>query len=182
MSPLPADIPTFDDKKEVFADFTTTHGKFTAKLFASQCPQTVGNFVGLARGDVEWTAPNGEKVKKPLYDGTIFHRVISEFMIQGGDPLGNGTGGPGYNFADEIVPDLKHDKPGILSMANAGPGTNGSQFFLTEVATPWLDGKHTVFGEISDGMDVVMKIAKSPTGHGDKPSPDIKIESIKIRS
>jgi peptidyl-prolyl cis-trans isomerase A (cyclophilin A) len=141
---------------------------------------TVGNFVGLATGSTPWTTPQGEQSQKPLYDNTKFHRVIPQFMIQGGDPAGNGTGGPGYRFADEIHPDLKHDKPGILSMANAGPNTNGSQFFITEIPTPWLDGRHAVFGEVIDGMDVVLRIAHAPTGTQDRPKTDIVLQRVEI--
>jgi peptidyl-prolyl cis-trans isomerase A (cyclophilin A) len=167
--------------KEMFAVFDTTKGTFKIKLFADKAPKTVENFVGLAEGTKEWTDPNtGKKVKKPLYDGLIFHRVIDGFMIQGGDPLGNGTGGPGYRFADEFDPSLKHDKPGILSMANAGPNTNGSQFFITVRATPHLDNRHTVFGEVVDGMNVVYDIAKVKTGAMDRPVEPVVIKSVKI--
>ena len=172
------------DKKEgkdMIAVFETSKGTFKIKLFADKAPKTVENFVGLADGSKEWTNPAGKKVTTPLYDGTKFHRVIPNFMIQGGDPLGNGTGGPGYRFADEFDKSLKHDKPGILSMANAGPGTNGSQFFVTVAATPWLDGKHTVFGEVIDGMDVVYDISKAKTAPGDRPVEDIVIKSLKIQ-
>jgi peptidyl-prolyl cis-trans isomerase A (cyclophilin A) len=181
MAKTPPNAPTFPKGAKVTATFETTLGNFKAKLFADETPMTVGNFVGLARGDIEWTHPDtGEKSKKPMYDGTVFHRVIKDFMIQGGDPKGNGTGGPGYRFDDEIVKGLKHDKPGILSMANAGPGTNGSQFFVTEVKTPWLDGKHTVFGEVVEGMDVVLKICACPKGAGDRPTPAITLKKVSI--
>lgn len=167
--------------KEMIAVFETNKGTFKVKLFPEKAPKTVENFVGLAEGTKEWTDPSGKKVKKSLYDGTKFHRVIANFMIQGGDPLGNGTGGPGYRFEDEFDKSLRHDKPGILSMANAGPGTNGSQFFVTVAATPWLDGKHTIFGEVIDGMDVVYDISKARTAPGDRPVEDIVIKSLKIQ-
>jgi peptidyl-prolyl cis-trans isomerase A (cyclophilin A) len=153
------------------AHFTTSEGNFTIRLFEEEAPATVANFVGLAAGTKEWTDPkSGQKVTRPLYDGLIFHRVIEGFIIQGGDPLGTGTGGPGFKFADEISPRLRHSKAGILSMANAGPNTNGSQFFITLGPTPWLDGKHTVFGEVVEGLDVVQRIGKTPTSKpGDRP-------------
>jgi peptidyl-prolyl cis-trans isomerase A (cyclophilin A) len=165
-----------------FAHFTTSEGMFTARLFETETPNTVANFVGLAEGTKEWTDPRTrQREKKPLYNGTIFHRVIDAFMIQGGDPLGNGTGGPGYKFADEFHPKLRHDKAGILSMANAGANTNGSQFFITLVPTPWLDNKHSVFGEVVEGMDVVKKIGITPTTKpGDRPIKPITIESVTI--
>ncbi|MGB9456141.1 MAG: peptidylprolyl isomerase [Bryobacteraceae bacterium] len=156
---------------EIYAVFDTTEGKFKVRLFAAQAPGTVENFVSLA---------DGTKTGKPFYDGTIFHRVIPDFMIQGGDPEGTGRGGPGYKFADEFHPDLKHTKPGVLSMANAGPNTNGSQFFITVAATPWLDNKHTVFGEVTEGYTVVEQISKTPRGAQDRPSKDVKILSVKI--
>jgi peptidyl-prolyl cis-trans isomerase A (cyclophilin A) len=166
----------------VFAHFTTTEGKFTARLFDAETPNTVANFTGLADGSKDWTDPRtGRKVKQPYFNGTTFHRVIDGFMIQGGDPLGQGTGGPGYTFGDEFHPKLRHSKPGILSMANRGPNTNGGQFFITLAATPWLDNKHSVFGEIVDGMDVVQKIGSTPTSKpGDRPLKPITIESVTI--
>lgn len=167
--------------KKMFAVFETNRGNFKIELFADKAPKTVENFVGLAEGSKEWTDPKtGKATKKPFYDGLKFHRVIANFMIQGGCPLGNGTGGPGYKFSDEFHPELKHSKPGILSMANAGPNTNGSQFFVTVAATPWLDNKHTVFGEVVEGMDVVFDISKSLTKPGDRPAEDIVIKSLKI--
>ena len=166
----------------LFAHFTTSEGKFTARLFDAEVPKTVANFTGLAVGTLEWTDPrSGRKVKDPYYNGTVFHRVIADFMIQGGDPLGQGTGGPGYKFADEFNPKLRHDKPGILSMANAGPNTNGGQFFITLVPTPWLDNKHSVFGEIVEGMDVVKKIGQTATSKpADRPLKPITIQSLTI--
>jgi peptidyl-prolyl cis-trans isomerase A (cyclophilin A) len=166
----------------VYAHFTTSEGNFTARLFDAETPNTVANFTGLADGSKEWTDPrSGRKVKQPYFNGTIFHRVIDGFMIQGGDPLGQGTGGPGYTFADEFHPKLKHDKAGILSMANRGPNTNGGQFFITLAATPWLDNKHSVFGEITEGMDVVKRIGGIATSKpGDRPVKPITVQSVTI--
>jgi peptidyl-prolyl cis-trans isomerase A (cyclophilin A) len=161
-------------------------GKIKIKLFNAEAPLTVENFAGLAEGSKEFTDPKThEPVKRPFYDGLTFHRVIDGFMIQGGDPVGNGTGGPGYTFDDEINPRLTHDKPGILSMANAGKdaegnGTNGSQFFITLVPTNYLNGKHTVFGEVVEGMDVVKKIGSTPTGPNDRPLTPVIMKSVKI--
>jgi peptidyl-prolyl cis-trans isomerase A (cyclophilin A) len=164
------------------AHFTTSEGNFTVRLFDQEVPNTVANFVGLADGSKEWTDPKTQqKVKRPYYDGLIFHRVIADFMIQGGDPLGTGTGGPGYKFADEFSPKLRHTKAGLLSMANAGPNTNGSQFFITLAATPWLDNKHSIFGEVVSGMDVVQKIGNTTTSKpGDRPLKPITVSSVKI--
>jgi peptidyl-prolyl cis-trans isomerase A (cyclophilin A) len=146
----------------IHATFQTSAGDIVVKLLPEKAPKTVENFLGLAEGTREWTDPrSGEKGKKPLYDGTVFHRVIPEFMIQGGDPLGTGTGGPGYKFGDEIGPDNKFDRPGLLAMANAGPNTNGSQFFITEVPTPHLNRGHTIFGEVVKGGDLIAKIART---------------------
>jgi peptidyl-prolyl cis-trans isomerase A (cyclophilin A) len=143
----------------LYARMETTRGTILLRLFFDKTPMTVANFVGLAEGSIEWTDPRtGKPSKAHLYDGIVFHRVIADFMIQGGDPLGRGVGGPGYQFGDEFDPSLKHNKPGILSMANAGPGTNGSQFFITHVPTPHLDGKHSVFGEVVEGQSVVNAI------------------------
>jgi peptidyl-prolyl cis-trans isomerase A (cyclophilin A) len=164
------------------ARFTTTEGSFRIRLFDAEVPNTVANFVGLAEGTKEFVDPKtGQKTTRPFYDGLVFHRVIDGFMIQGGDPLGTGTGGPGYRFADEFNPKLRHDKPGILSMANAGPNTNGSQFFITLAPTPWLDNRHSVFGEVVEGMDVVQKIGSTPTSKPqDRPVKPIAIESVTI--
>jgi peptidyl-prolyl cis-trans isomerase A (cyclophilin A) len=163
------------------AHFTTTEGNFAVQLFDDLAPKTVANFTGLAEGTIEWTDPRtNKKVKTPYYNGTVFHRVIKGFMIQGGDPLGQGTGGPGYKFADEFHPKAKHTKAGILSMANAGPNTNGGQFFITLDATSWLDNKHSVFGEVISGMDVVEKIGSTKTAPGDRPVKPISITSVTI--
>jgi peptidyl-prolyl cis-trans isomerase A (cyclophilin A) len=164
-----------------FAVFTTSEGNFTVRLFDQEAPKTVENFVGLATGTKEWTDPrSNKKVKQPYYDGIIFHRVIEGFMIQGGDPLGQGIGGPGYNFADEFHPKLRHNKAGILSMANRGPNTNGGQFFITLGPTPHLDDRHSVFGEVVEGMDVIKKIGSTPTDGRDRPVKDVVITSVKI--
>jgi peptidyl-prolyl cis-trans isomerase A (cyclophilin A) len=164
-----------------YARFVTTEGDFTVRLFDQEAPQTVENFVGLAEGTKQWSDPRtNQKVQKPYYDGTIFHRVINSFMIQGGDPLGQGIGGPGYNFADEFHPKLRHSKAGILSMANRGPNTNGGQFFITLAPTPHLDDRHTVFGEVVDGMDVVSKIGGAKTGDRDRPVKDVVIQNVTI--
>ena len=164
-----------------YARFETTEGSFTIRLFEKEAPQTVENFVGLAGGSKEWKDPaSGERKKAPFYDGVIFHRVINGFMIQGGDRLGQGTGGPGYKFNDEFHPQLRHDRAGILSMANAGPNTNGSQFFITLGPTPHLDNRHSVFGEVVEGMDVVKRIGAVPTGRGDRPLKDVVMKSVRI--
>jgi peptidyl-prolyl cis-trans isomerase A (cyclophilin A) len=162
----------------------TNHGDITVDLFPDHAPKTVANFADLAEGAREWTHPaTREKTTDKLYDGTVFHRVISGFMIQGGDPLGQGIGGPGYQFGDEIHPELAFTKPYLLAMANAGPGTNGSQFFITVAATSWLTGKHTIFGEVADqaSRDVVDKIAAVATARGDRPLEDVVIESVEVQ-
>jgi len=166
----------------LLAHFTTSEGNFTARLFDAEAPNTVANFTGLAEGSKQWTDPrSGRTVTQPYYNGTIFHRVIDGFMIQGGDPLGQGTGGPGYTFADEFHPKLRHARAGVLSMANRGRDTNGGQFFITLAETPWLDNKHSVFGEVTEGMDVVKKIgASATTKPGDRPIRAITIESVRI--
>jgi peptidyl-prolyl cis-trans isomerase A (cyclophilin A) len=163
------------------ATLQTNQGRVVIRLFPDHAPKTVRNFVELAEGGKEWTDPRtGRATTSKLYDGTIFHRVIPDFMIQGGDPLGNGTGGPGYKFGDEIHPDLRFDRPYLLAMANAGPGTNGSQFFITVGATPWLNGKHTIFGEVIEGADVVDAISRLKTGSQDRPAEDVIVESVTV--
>jgi peptidyl-prolyl cis-trans isomerase A (cyclophilin A) len=169
--------------EELFATLHTSRGDITIRLFPDHAPSTVKNFTELAQGVREWTDPRtGLKSTEPLYDGTIFHRVIAGFMIQGGDPLGTGTGGPGYTFKDEFHSELLFDRPYLLAMANAGPGTNGSQFFITVVPTPWLTMKHTIFGEVADidSRDVVEDIAGAETGQRDRPRHDIVIEKVVI--
>jgi peptidyl-prolyl cis-trans isomerase A (cyclophilin A) len=165
------------------ATLHTNHGDIVINLFADHAPKTVGNFVGLATGTKEYTDPDtGRKGTGKFYDGTTFHRVIDGFMIQGGDRLGTGTGGPGYTFADEFHPELVFNKPYLLAMANAGPGTNGSQFFITVGPTPHLNRKHTIFGEVADqaSRDVVDKIATVKTARGDRPVSPVVIESVDV--
>jgi peptidyl-prolyl cis-trans isomerase A (cyclophilin A) len=165
------------------ATLHTTAGDIVVQLFGDQAPVTVQNFISLAEGSKEWSNPaTGQKSNEPLYNGTVFHRVIEGFMIQGGDPLGSGRGGPGYQFKDEFHPDLRFDRPYLLAMANAGPGTNGSQFFITVGPTPHLNRKHTIFGEIADADSraVVDQIAKAPTDHSDRPREDVTITSVDI--
>jgi peptidyl-prolyl cis-trans isomerase A (cyclophilin A) len=170
-----------EKKVPVYATLKTSMGEIVIQLFEDKAPKTVANFIELATGVKEWTDPKTkEKVKRPLYNGTVFHRVIPGFMIQGGDPLGNGTGGPGYRFEDEFHADLKHSKTGILSMANAGPNTNGSQFFITYKPTPWLDGRHSVFGEVVKGQNVVDAIGNAPRDFRDRPVKDIVLEEVVI--
>jgi peptidyl-prolyl cis-trans isomerase A (cyclophilin A) len=177
--------------QQLYATLKTNRGDIEVRLFPNHAPKTVKNFVELAEGSREWVHPEtGEKSTDRLYDGTVFHRVISGFMIQGGDPLGNGTGGPGYKFEDEIHPDLAFTRPYLLAMANAGPGpdrtgTNGSQFFITVAPTTWLTGKHTIFGEVSSpaGQQVVDAIANTPTdSRTDRPVQDVVIESVSIEA
>jgi len=165
-----------------YAVFNTTEGKITVKLFEDDAPITVTNFIELAEGKREWTHPlTRAKSTNKLYDGTIFHRVIPDFIIQGGDPAGNGMGGPGYKFQDETRGSRhKFDTPGKLAMANAGPGTNGSQFFITVAPTPWLTGNHTIFGEVAEGQDVVTKISKVARNAQDKPHKPVVLESVTI--
>jgi peptidyl-prolyl cis-trans isomerase A (cyclophilin A) len=167
--------------EDLFAVIDTTMGPIEVKLFPNHAPKTVENFVGLAEGTKQWTHPRTRTpTTDKLYDGTVFHRVISGFMIQGGDPLGQGTGGPGYQFGDEIHPELAFTKPYLLAMANAGPGTNGSQFFITVAPTQWLTGKHTIFGEVTQGTEVVDKIAETDVDSSDRPRQEVKINSVTV--
>ena len=170
-----------DLKPGLYAVLDTTLGEITCRLFPDKAPKTVENFVGLAQGNKEFTDPQTRaKSKRPFFDGLVFHRVIPDFMVQGGCPLGSGTGGPGYKFGDEFSPDLKFDKPGKLAMANAGPGTNGSQFFITVAGTDWLTNHHTIFGEVVKGYEVVEKISKVPRDRGDRPHTPVGLNSVKI--
>ena len=164
-----------------YAIFETSQGTIICRLFEKEAPKTVANFVGLAEGTKEFTDPStGDKTKRRFYDGLVFHRVIPKFMIQGGCPLGNGTGDPGYRFADEFHASLRHDKPGKLSMANSGPTTNGSQFFITVAATPWLDDHHTIFGEVVEGQDVATKISQLMRDRSDRPLEPVVLEKVRI--
>ena len=164
-----------------YAIFETSQGNIVIKLLEKEAPKTVENFVGLAEGTKEFTnEKTGKKEKRPFYDGLIFHRVIPDFMIQGGCPHGSGMGGPGYKFADEFHPSLKHAKPGKLSMANSGPNTNGSQFFITVAATPWLDNRHTIFGEVVEGQEVANKISAVPRDRSDRPATPVTLNHVKI--
>jgi peptidyl-prolyl cis-trans isomerase A (cyclophilin A) len=175
----PIDVP---GSGQLYARLVTTQGTIVIRLEEQRAPKTVKNFVGLATGTQEWTHPRTGQAQKGVryYDGTVFHRVIPEFMIQGGDPLGQGTGGPGYRFEDEFHPELRHAGPGILSMANSGPGSNGSQFFITEKSTAHLDDKHSVFGQVVVGNDVVRAIARVPTAARNKPLEDVVIQRVEI--
>ena len=165
-----------------YAQFDTSEGTFTIRLFEKEAPKTVANFVGLAEGTREWKDPQtGEAKTAPFYDGVTFHRVIDGFMIQGGDRLGTGSGGPGYKFADEFHPSLRHSRAGMLSMANAGPNTNGSQFFITLGPTPHLDNRHSVFGEVVEGMDIVSRIGSVQTGRQDRPVKPVVINRVAIK-
>jgi len=164
-----------------YAIFETSQGNIVIKLLEKEAPKTVENFVGLAEGTREFTnEKTGKKEKRPFYDGLVFHRVIPDFMIQGGCPHGSGMGGPGYKFADEFHPALKHSKAGKLSMANSGPNTNGSQFFITVAPTPWLDNKHTIFGEVVEGQDVANKISALPRDRNDRPNTAVTLNHVKI--
>lgn len=167
--------------KGLYAIFETTKGQMILKLEEEKTPETVKNFVGLATGEKEYTDPRtNQKSTEPFYDGTVFHRIIKNFMVQGGDRLGQGTGGPGYRFKDEFHPSLRHTEAGVLSMANAGPGTNGSQFFITLVPTPWLDNKHSVFGKIVKGEEVLTVLGNVATGPQDRPREEVGIQKLRI--
>jgi len=164
-----------------YAIFETSLGNIVVRLLEKEAPKTVENFIGLAEGTKEFTnEKTGKKEKRPFYDGLIFHRVIPDFMIQGGCPHGSGMGGPGYKFADEFHSSLRHSKPGKLSMANSGPNTNGSQFFITVAATPWLDNRHTIFGEVMEGQDVANKISAVPRDRSDRPDAPVTLKHVKI--
>ena len=164
-----------------YATFVTSIGSIKVRLLPDHAPKTVENFIGLASGTKEYTDPRSGMTKTGnYYDGTIFHRVIPEFMIQGGDPTGTGTGGPGYQFEDEVAGGPSFSKPGYLAMANAGPGTNGSQFFITEAPATWLTGKHTIFGEVIEGMEVVNAIARAPRDGRDRPKEDVVLERVEV--
>jgi len=165
-----------------YATFNTSEGKIVTRLFEAEAPITTQNFIELAEGKKEWTHPGTrQKSTNKLFDGTIFHRIIPDFMIQGGDPIGTGTGGPGYRFQDETKGSPhRFDKPGKLAMANSGPNTNGCQFFITVAATPWLTGNHTIFGEVVEGQDIADKISKLPRGAQDKPAKPVVLESVTI--
>ena len=170
-----------DLKPGRYAVFETSEGEFTCQLFPQKAPKTVANFVGLAEGTLEFTDPNTrQRVRRRYYDGLVFHRVIPNFMIQGGCPLGSGTGGPGYKFEDEFSKDLGFDRPGKLAMANSGPDTNGSQFFITVAPTDWLNNKHTIFGEVVQGQHVVNKISTVPRDRRDRPAAPVVINTVKI--
>ena len=164
-----------------YAIFETSQGNIVCRLFDKEAPKTVENFIGLAEGTKEFRDPiSGKKEKRAYYDGLTFHRVIPQFMIQGGCPQGDGRGGPGYTFDDEFHSSLRHNKPGKLSMANAGPNTNGSQFFITVAPTPWLDNKHTIFGEVVEGQDVADKISKLPRDGNDRPRTPVTLQKVRI--
>lgn len=171
-------IPAGDG--QLIAHLITNHGTMVVQLEEQQAPSTVANFVALATGNKLYSDPRGHEPGTPYYDGTIFHRVIPGFMLQGGDPTGTGSGGPGYNFEDEFHPDLRHDVPGILSMANRGPNTNGSQFFVCQVPCPHLDDRHAVFGRVIEGLEVIDAIAAQPTGANDRPFEPVVLERVEV--
>ena len=180
--PAPPSSATGQKEPGLYATLNTAAGPIVVKLFEKEAPETVRNFAGLACGAKEWIDPETkEKMKKPLYNGTIFHRVAPDFMIQGGDPAGTGSGGPGYSFADEIHPDLKFDQPGRLAMANTGPNTNGSQFFVTTAPTPHLNKAHTIFGQVVEGLNVAKQIASAPRDAQDKPHAPVLLRSVRIQ-
>lgn len=165
---------------ELVARLVTNHGTMVVRLEEERAPKTVANFVGLATGSKAYNDPRGQPEGTPYYDGTIFHRVIQGFMLQGGDPTGTGRGGPGFTFEDEFHPDLRHDEAGVLSMANRGPNTNGSQFFVCQVPCPHLDGRHAVFGRVIDGVEVIHAIAAQPTGMMDRPVDEVVLERVEV--
>lgn len=172
---------TIPGSGKLYARFETSMGDMVAELYEDLVPNTVKNFVGLATGQIPFTdAATGETVQRPFYDGIVFHRVIPDFMIQCGCPLGTGTGGPGYRFRDEFSAKLRHSCGGMLSMANAGPNTNGSQFFITEVATPWLDNRHAIFGKVIQGNELIAKIARVRRDHRDKPLEPVVLDHVTI--
>ena len=167
--------------EELYATLRTSLGEIEVRLFPNHAPKTVRNFVELAEGGREWRDPQtGQPTTRPLYGGTVFHRVIPNFMVQGGDPLGSGRGGPGYRFGDEIHPELAFTRPYLLAMANAGPNTNGSQFFITVAPTKWLTGKHTIFGEVTAGADVVDEISNAPRNAQDRPLTDVVLDAVTV--
>ena len=179
--PVPQIAEMFPGQGELRATFQTSMGDITVKLYEAEAPRTVANFVALASGKVAWTDPaTGAKVTRPLYSGTIFHRVIPNFMIQGGDPTGTGRGNPGWKFGDEFAKGMRHDRPGVLSMANSGPNSNGSQFFLCEVPTPHLDGKHAIFGQAITNVELFAKITHVATGAGNRPVEPITLKQIAV--
>lgn len=182
ISKTPEQLLNLQPNQKIYATIKTSLGDIKVELFPATAPKTVANFVGLAEGNQDWLDPQTKQVvtNKPLYNNLIFHRVIKDFMIQAGDPLGTGTGGPGYKFEDEIDPKLTFSQPGILAMANSGPNTNGSQFFITHSATPWLNNKHTIFGQVTEGMDIVTAVTSTPVDSNDKPLTPVTILTIVI--
>lgn len=178
-TPAPDVQAMFPGDGPLYCRFKTSMGDMVAELYDKRAPRTVANFVALATGKVEWEK-NGRKTTEPLYSGTIFHRVIADFMLQGGDPEGTGRGGPGYRWKDEFHPELKHTGKGTLSMANAGPNTNGSQFFVCQVPTAWLDGKHAVFGRVIENDALIDLIASVPKGAGDRPVEDVVLHEVEV--